>query len=96
MPRLFETEDVDRAQKQSRPKPRSTQRFETVDTKQHQTIFPEDTTEDLKKLASEMGTDDLDEVVIAALQILALAVNNDLEVQSKYKRGSKLVKNLWA
>jgi hypothetical protein len=70
--------------------------FTTEDPDRLHVVFDKETTIDINRLASEMGGPKPEEVVGAALEILALALNYNLEVESKYRRGNKRVRNLWA
>src|SRR5205807_107829 len=60
--------------------------------------FDREATEDLRTLASELTSrgrptdEDLSDAVFTALELLGLAIQSDLDVQSKYKRGRKKVR----
>ncbi len=59
-------------------------------------VFDEAAYGDLVRLQGELrAADSISDVVYTALELLGLALTEDLSVDSKYHRGTKRVVNLW-
>jgi hypothetical protein len=50
----------------------------------------------LDRLCKELGVQQPEDAVYTALELLAFAVDNDLDVESKNHRGYKRISGLWA
>lgn len=96
MPRFLRAEEVPPAPAGSSTSVGGPSRLKVDDVGTWTHTFDREATEDLGKLQSEMRqAETLDDVLYAALELLALSLDFDLEVPGKYGRGRKRVTGLW-
>jgi hypothetical protein len=95
MPDFFKAVDQGRTA-QSASAPANGTRFRADEACSWPMTFDIEGKRALERLAGELGDRSLEETVYTALELLAFAVDNDLEVESKYGRGRKKISGLWS
>ena len=95
MPDFFKAADQERAGAQPGAAQTSGSRFRADEAGSWPMMFDREGKQALDRLASELGDRSPEDVVYTALELLAFAVDNDLEVESKYRRGRKRISGLW-
>lgn len=95
MPDFFKATDADRSATQPAPAPPSGGRFRADEAGSWLMTFDREGKSALERLAAELGDRSPEDTVYTALELLAFAVDNDLDVESKYHRGHKRISGLW-
>ena len=95
MPDFFQSVDQERSAAQPASARTNGTRFRADEAGSWPMTFDQEGKRALERLAGELGDRSLEDTVYTALELLAFAIDNDLEVESKYGRGRKKISGLW-